>query len=193
MKTTNLRKISSRIIVILLVMATLLSLSVTAFAAKVSSVNIKASAKGGEKTVFYVTVPANKAGTVKLTMSKGQVNVNPNYNGEVLNVYASYEIKVWRYVNGAWKQEQKFDAYHASSKNIEFKKYSSAQKYKVEVWFWKTNTTMYSYLENGSGNWTFTLAVYAKGGIDRDKAYWRTLPTCVAKNSSNCTLYTSCP
>jgi len=187
----TMKKTASRLIAILFVISTLLSLSITASAAKVSSVNIKASAYGGEKTVFYVTVPANKSGTVKLTMGKGTVNINPDFCDDTFTVYASYEIKVWRYVNGVWKQEQKYDAYNASSKNIDLKKYSSTQKYKVQVWFWRTSTTMNSYVDKVF--FFRRLWVYADGGVDNEKAYWITLPTCVAKNKSNCTLYTTCP
>jgi len=81
--------------------------------------------------------------------------------------------------------------YYASSKNIEFKKVSSAQKNKVQLWLWRTSTTMNSYVDKAF--FFRRLYVYADGGVDNEKTYWVMLPTCVAKNKSNCTLYTTCP
>ena len=182
-----MRKNIVRILTFVLVLVTLFSLSVPAFAAKVSSVNIKASATGGVSTYFYATVPANKAGSIQLTKGKGRLVINDIF-GESLFYYASYEIKVWRYVSGSWKLEQDFDAYYTASKTISLKKYSSAQKYKIQVYCWKALTTINSYINKYPGE---RLAVYAAGGVC--SPYWSQLPTCVAKNSSNCTLYNSCP
>ncbi|MBQ5969961.1 MAG: hypothetical protein IJL52_07555 [Clostridia bacterium] len=182
-----MRKNIVRVITLVLVFVTLFSLSIPAFAAKVSSVNINASAYGGVSTYFYATVPANKSGSIKLTMGKGKLVTNAAF-GESLSYYASYEIKVWRYVSNSWKLEQDFDAYHASSKTISFKKYSAAQKYKIQVYCWKTLTTINSYIDK---QYVGRLVIYAAGGVS--SPYWSTLPTCVAKNNSNCTLYNSCP
>lgn len=188
-----MKKAIIRIVSLMLVLTTLLSYGVVSYAASsVSSVSCGSTARDGKKTTFYVKVPANKSGSIKFTMGCGKLapaSYNSTVGGEdeTYSVHASYEIKVYRYVSGSWKLEQDFDAYCASSKSVSFKKYSSAQKYKIEVWSWKTLTMVNSYIKNFPAS---TLGFYASMV---SSPYWAKMPTCVAKNSSNCTLYTSCP
>ena len=182
-----MKKTMIRSLAILFALVALFSMTVTAFAAKpVSCVSVKA-ATGGVKTVFYATVPANKAGSIKLTMTKGGAITNAGI-GTGYKCYASYEIRVFRYANGAWREEQKFNAKNTSSQTISLKKYSTGQKYRIEVWCWKLQTILTTYIKDYAN---IRLAIYAAGGVA--SPYWNILPSCTSKNSSNCTLYTACP
>lgn len=181
-----MKKFLSTILAVIIVVSTIFCIAVPAFAA--TTINCKTTAGGGNSTYFYATVPKNKSGSINLNMTKGEMKPI-SWSDNCIAVYASYEIKVWRYTGGKWVLEQDFDAYRTSSKSITLKKYSSAQKYKIQVYSWKTSTTLNSYIDK----FPFERLFFYSCGGHPSSPTWNKMPTCKATAGSNCTLYTNCP
>lgn len=187
-----MKKVFKGFISIIVIVATLLSVSTAAFAASsVSSVDCqpKTSVYGGKSVYFYVKASSTTC-KLNFTCGKGTLDwVGEGFGAK--KVYGSYEVKIykWDTQKGAITGSCLFDKdiYNKSSYTASF----NAQKgcyYRVQVYFWNAKTTATSYKNKLVIIDTTSLSVGCLGDPN-----WTSFPTIKATNNSGCTLYKTNP
>ena len=198
---SSMKKTTFRLTAILLVIATILSLSVTAFAAKsVSSVSCQPNDSNGGKSSFFYIKANGTSCKLKFILTQGFLNFG-NIFGR--NVYGTYQIKIQKWdaskkcATGSLVLDQ--DIYKSAPiPNITTTfttktfKTTRGSYYRVQVYFWRATTTADSYYRNYGYGGTNAYFTPDKPNTD-EAAYWATMPAIKAQNASNCTLYASCP
>ena len=177
-----MKKTLVRILAMMLVMMTVFTVAVPALA----DISQKSDADGDCKKTFYVKtkntiLPKN----LKMTMTKGDLEVINTLGLKWKNQPDSYEITIW-YWNAKtkkWVEEDNYDIYYKNSKIITLKK--SNTYYKILVDSYGVNTTVKSYIKN--------MKIAPLEGLNGAKFKWSKLPSWTIKNGANCTIYNSNP
>jgi len=179
-----------RAVALMLALVTIFSLSVTAFAAKVSSYNCAGDKDGYVTKTFYVKTGSSSSSR-KTTVTCGKGSMIPqNVSGMkdyTISIYGCYEVTLSYWNGSRWVEEDNFDIYNKSSRTITFDRKNTY--YKVQIYSWKTSTIMSSYLNKGVLSYSITRAI----GGGTINPIWKTVPKCTAKPGSGCTMYNSNP
>lgn len=104
-----------------------------------------------------------------------------------ISIYGSYEVTISYWNGSKWVEEDNFDIYNKSSKTLTFDRKNTY--YKVQIYSWRTSTIMSSYLNKGVLSYSITRAI----GGGTINPIWKTVPKCIAKPNSGCTMYNSNP
>lgn len=181
---------AKRAIALVLALVTVFSISITAFAAEVSSYNCAGDKDGYVTKTFYVkTGSSSSSRKTTITCGKGSM-IPQNVSGMkdyTISIYGCYEVTISYWNGSKWVQEDNFDIYNKSSRTLTFDRKNTY--YKVQVYSWKTSTIMSSYLNKGVLSYSITRAI----GGGTINPVWKTVPTCTAKPGSGCTMYNSNP
>ena len=149
---------------------------------------------GGGEVVFYVKTGSTgifDSPTIRFTMQKGTLRYcsEPLYSAYKVNVYGTYEIKVWYKRGNEWvlETDPNTDMYFTDSYEYHFKKDNSV--YKVSIWTWRAGTTFTSYVNKGMEGIQRTFAGFSINANDNTEAYWSSLPSIYASNGNKCALF----
>lgn len=162
-----MKRTSMRILSLTLVLLTLFSCMVPAFAETITKFEFQSSRKGYSWKTFYVNTTNKK--TAKLTFyDYGGKFVLKDGTLKSLNGYWEIEIDGRNSTSETWKDVKKYNIKNKGSDTIEMKGYT---QYRIKVYAWKTTT----------------IGSYRGGSYNHSGACWSDLwaPKCTIKAKSS--------